>query len=100
MKLIYANATDVYVWLGQEADDSDRAMDFIAKKGAKKLRPRGPGYYPIWTSKDLRVRRSSNCASDDTGDECGLSKRSSAPRDSQSGAGRIDLNGACLRVCI
>jgi hypothetical protein len=88
MKLIYANATDVYVWLGQEADDSDRAMDFIAKKGAKKLRPRGPGYYPIWTSKDH------------TGDECGLSKRSSAPRDSQSGAGRIDLSGVCLRVCI
>jgi hypothetical protein len=52
MKQIYANATDVYVWLGQEADDSDLAMDFIAKKGAKKLRPRGPGYYPIWSSKE------------------------------------------------
>jgi len=52
MKQIYANATDVYVWLGQEVDDSDLAMDFIAKKGAKKLRPRGPGYYPIWTSKE------------------------------------------------
>ncbi|KAI1274418.1 heterokaryon incompatibility protein-domain-containing protein [Xylaria sp. FL0933] len=49
MKQIYANATKVYVWLGQEAENSDIAMRFVTAQALKPLRSRGPGYYPLWT---------------------------------------------------
>ncbi|KAI0429017.1 heterokaryon incompatibility protein-domain-containing protein [Xylaria sp. FL1042] len=49
MKHIYANATKVYVWLGREAESSDIAMRFVTAQASKPLRPRGPGYYPLWT---------------------------------------------------
>ncbi|KAM0429255.1 hypothetical protein ACHAPT_006469 [Fusarium lateritium] len=49
MKDIYSKAAEVYVWLGSQADKSDMAMDFIAKKGTRGLRPKGFGYYPLWT---------------------------------------------------
>ncbi|KAI0809431.1 heterokaryon incompatibility protein-domain-containing protein [Xylaria sp. FL0064] len=49
MKQIYANATKVYVWLGREAENSDTAMRFVAAQASKRLRSRGPGYYPLWT---------------------------------------------------
>lgn len=32
MKHIYANAGEVYVWLGREANDSDVAVDFVSKR--------------------------------------------------------------------
>lgn len=49
MKLIYANADEVYAWLGRESNDSDVAMDFVHKRGAKRLRSRGPGYHCPWS---------------------------------------------------
>ncbi|KAF5000622.1 hypothetical protein FDECE_11159 [Fusarium decemcellulare] len=55
MKQIYANASEVYVWLGAEAENSDLAMDFVAKKGTRKLRPKGLGFHPIWTVEEGRA---------------------------------------------
>lgn len=52
MKDIYVNAHDVCIWLGHEQDNSDTAMDFLSKKGSRGLRPRGPGYYPIWSREE------------------------------------------------
>ncbi|RDW75495.1 hypothetical protein BP6252_06637 [Coleophoma cylindrospora] len=48
MKQIYVCATDVFVWLGSKADNSDLAMEFIIQQTNKPLRKRGSGYYPIW----------------------------------------------------
>ncbi|EEU39837.1 uncharacterized protein NECHADRAFT_79724 [Fusarium vanettenii 77-13-4] len=48
MKEIYVNASKVFIWLGPEGDNSDLAMDFIATKGRRGLRRRGPGFHPIW----------------------------------------------------
>ena len=48
MKRIYSTASYVYIWLGAEAEDSDCAMDWLKRKASQKLRPRGPGYHPIW----------------------------------------------------
>jgi hypothetical protein len=55
MKQIYVNATEVYVWLGREANNSDVAMEFVAKKGARNLRPRGPGFHPVWSRAEGRA---------------------------------------------
>lgn len=55
MKQIYVRASEVYIWLGWEADNSDLAMDYIAKKGTRKLRPRGPGFHAIWAREDGRA---------------------------------------------
>jgi hypothetical protein len=52
MKEIYVTATSVYAWLGVEADNSDLAMDFIAKKGARNLRHRGPGFRNLWSREE------------------------------------------------
>ncbi|KAI1423497.1 heterokaryon incompatibility protein-domain-containing protein [Xylaria sp. FL1777] len=49
MKQIYANAAKVYVWLGQEAENSDIAMRFVTAQASRLLRRRGLGYYPLWT---------------------------------------------------
>jgi hypothetical protein len=48
MKRIYSTASYVYIWLGAEAENSDCAMDWLNQKASQKLRPRGPGYHPIW----------------------------------------------------
>jgi hypothetical protein len=48
MKRIYSTASHVHIWLGAEAENSDCAMDWLNQKGSQKLRPRGPGYHPIW----------------------------------------------------
>lgn len=55
MKQIYVNASEVYIWLGCEADNSGLAMDYIAKKGTRKLRPRGPGFSDIWNREEGRA---------------------------------------------
>lgn len=48
MKEIYANATEVIIWLGDAANNSDLAVDFISGQAQRTLRTRGPGYYPVW----------------------------------------------------
>ncbi|KAN0110910.1 HET domain containing protein [Hyaloscypha variabilis] len=48
MKEIYANATDMHIWLGNEADESDIAMDFIREKAALGLKPKGIGFRTPW----------------------------------------------------
>ncbi|KAH9208899.1 hypothetical protein DL95DRAFT_467284 [Leptodontidium sp. 2 PMI_412] len=45
-------SADVCIWLGCESEDSDLAMEFIAKKGTHGLRARGPGFYPLWKKKE------------------------------------------------
>lgn len=55
MKLIYTKADDVYVWLGRETDDSKLAMRFLSCGGPKPLRPRGSGFYPVWTPREARA---------------------------------------------
>ena len=48
MKDIYKQATDVYVWLGIESDNSDLAMEFAGRKASDPLQKRAEGYYPVW----------------------------------------------------
>jgi hypothetical protein len=48
MKRIYANATEVYIWLGKEADNSNLAIDYLVQQVDVKLRACGQGFYPIW----------------------------------------------------
>lgn len=58
MKAIYEHATEVYVWLGLGADDSDHVMKFMAYQSAMPLREKGFGYLPMWscrTAKGLSV---------------------------------------------
>lgn len=57
LKDIYTKATGVYLWLGLEADESDPAMDFIAKKGAGSFRHRGPGFYSLWSRVEGKALR-------------------------------------------
>jgi hypothetical protein len=57
MKDIYANATEVYIWIGQNADNSDLAMESIAKKGTKKLQPRGPRFRRLRSREECRALR-------------------------------------------
>ncbi|KAL6900334.1 heterokaryon incompatibility protein domain-containing protein [Trichoderma evansii] len=52
MRQIYTNAAEVYIWLGQEADDSAVAMDFFTRKVPKELRPKGRW---IWSKKEGRA---------------------------------------------
>lgn len=49
MKEIYQQAADVVIWLGKEKDDSDVAMNYIARKGLETLRPKKNGYHRVWT---------------------------------------------------
>jgi hypothetical protein len=49
MKQIYTKAANVVVGLGREADHSDLAMSFIAKKGSAPLKPKGDGFRRMWT---------------------------------------------------
>ncbi|KAE9366371.1 HET-domain-containing protein [Stipitochalara longipes BDJ] len=49
MKQIYSSAAKVVVWLGQEADDSDIAMKFMATKGLAELKRKGCGFRRMWT---------------------------------------------------
>ncbi|KAF5597543.1 het-domain-containing protein [Fusarium pseudoanthophilum] len=52
MRQIYTSAAKVYVWLGQEEENSDVAMRFVAAQASKPLRPRGSGYNPIWSRQE------------------------------------------------
>jgi hypothetical protein len=49
MNEIYMNAINMWIWLGIEGEDSDRAMEFIQEKGSRGLRSKGVGYWPLWT---------------------------------------------------
>ena len=55
MKRIYAEAKQVYVWLGKEANNSDLAMDYVSLKGKGPLVERGPGYARLWSKKEGRA---------------------------------------------
>ncbi|KLO88643.1 uncharacterized protein LW93_4453 [Fusarium fujikuroi] len=48
MRQIYTSAAKVYVWLGQEDENSNIAMRFVAAQASKPLRPRGSGYHSLW----------------------------------------------------
>lgn len=48
MKELYVNAFVVYIWLGESADASDIAMQWLSQRGSQRLRPRGCGFHPLW----------------------------------------------------
>lgn len=48
MRQIYSNAALVAVWLGQAADNSDIAMDYIREKGPRPIKWMGSGLRNIW----------------------------------------------------
>lgn len=52
MRQIYTSATKVYVWLGQEGENSNIAMRFVVAQASKPLRPRGSGYHPLWSRQE------------------------------------------------
>ncbi|RBQ73407.1 hypothetical protein FVER14953_20487 [Fusarium verticillioides] len=52
MRQIYTSAAKVYVWLGQEDENSNIAMRFVAAQASKPLRPRGSGYRPLWSRQE------------------------------------------------
>ncbi|KAH8660070.1 heterokaryon incompatibility protein-domain-containing protein [Xylariales sp. PMI_506] len=54
MKQIYANAAEVFVWLGKAADDSDVAVRYLTNQASKPLRQRAQGYYPLWSEAEGR----------------------------------------------
>lgn len=58
MKQIYTNAADVYTWLGPEYEDSNLAMDFLAKKALKSPKPQASGgYRRLWTQREGKALR-------------------------------------------
>lgn len=52
MRLIYATATNVYIWLGPGSQNSDVAMNFLAGYDKRELRRQGQGYRRIWTREE------------------------------------------------
>jgi hypothetical protein len=52
MKEIYVSAREVYIWLGGEAEGSDRAMDYVKERGCQILRHKGLGYHSFWTREE------------------------------------------------
>ncbi|KAI3400801.1 hypothetical protein diail_2010 [Diaporthe ilicicola] len=48
MKQIYSMASNVYIWLGPESENSRLAMDFLANEGTKPLKRQVDDYRPIW----------------------------------------------------
>ncbi|KAM0259745.1 hypothetical protein ACHAQJ_003181 [Trichoderma viride] len=52
MRQIYANAADVYIWLGPESDDSAIAMDYITQKASRELEAKGLGFRPVWSERE------------------------------------------------
>ncbi|KAF2676978.1 HET-domain-containing protein [Lentithecium fluviatile CBS 122367] len=57
MKDIYVGADEVYVWLGAKSGNSGIAMDYIERKAARGLKPKGPGFQRIWTREEGRALR-------------------------------------------
>jgi Heterokaryon incompatibility protein (HET) len=55
MKKIYTQAAKVLVWLGQEADNSDLVMKYMATQASAPLKRRGCGYRRIWTRDEGRA---------------------------------------------
>lgn len=52
MKQIYSMASNVYIWLGCESENSRLAMQFLAKEGAKPLDRQMGDYRPIWNTEE------------------------------------------------
>ena len=48
MKQIYLKASNVYIWLGRESENSRLAMDFLANEGAKPQKRQVDDYRPLW----------------------------------------------------
>lgn len=98
IKHIYANVSEVYVWLGQNLSNSDLAMDYISKNGTRELKARGPRFRRLWTDKE--GKRFVSYSSGHIGDECGLSGKLFTLRRLRFGAGRRVSYGEPLRASI
>lgn len=57
MKRIYSMASNVYIWLGPDSENSRLAMEFLAKEGTKPLRRQVDDYRPIWDRKEGKAIR-------------------------------------------
>lgn len=57
MKQIYSMASNVYIWLGCESENSRVAMDFLANEGAKPLDRQVDDYRPIWNAQEGKAIR-------------------------------------------
>ncbi|KAF2503262.1 HET-domain-containing protein [Lophium mytilinum] len=55
MRQIYSTASLVLIWLGQEKDDSDAAMEFVAVESLKPLKRKGSGYKALWTRRQAKA---------------------------------------------
>jgi hypothetical protein len=49
MRQIYSTASKVIVWLGQERDNSNIAMEYLTTEGLAPLKRKGWGYKKLWT---------------------------------------------------
>lgn len=57
MKQIYSMASNVYIWLGRESENSRLAMDFLANEGTKPLRQQVDDCRPIWDREEGKAIR-------------------------------------------
>lgn len=57
MKQIYSTASNVYIWLGRESENSRLAMEFLANEGAKPLDRQVDDYRPIWNAQEGKAIR-------------------------------------------
>ncbi|ORX95479.1 heterokaryon incompatibility protein-domain-containing protein [Clohesyomyces aquaticus] len=57
MKDIYVSSEEVYVWLGAQSDNSGVAMDYVKRKAAQGLKPKGLGFQSIWTREEGKALR-------------------------------------------
>lgn len=57
MKQIYSMASNVYMWLGRESEDSRLGMEFLASEGAKPLKQQIDDYRTIWDKPEGKAIR-------------------------------------------
>ncbi|KAL2277951.1 hypothetical protein FJTKL_15079 [Diaporthe vaccinii] len=57
MKQIYSMASNVYIWLGRESENSRLAMDFLANESTKPLKQQVDDFRPIWGRQEGKAIR-------------------------------------------
>lgn len=57
MKQIYSMASNVYIWLGRESENSRLAMDFLANEGANPSKRQSDNGHPIWDRQEGKAVR-------------------------------------------
>jgi hypothetical protein len=57
MKQIYSTASNVYIWLGRESENSQAAMEFLANECMKPPKRQADEHRPIWDSQEGKAIR-------------------------------------------